>query len=305
MAGVKLPPGLHLFERGWLSSNNVLAVGREQTTLIDTGYHAHADQTVALVAKVLGTRPLDVIINTHLHSDHCGGNAALVERYGPEVVVPHGEYEIACNWDDARLSYQATGQTCHRFQPHRSLRAGEQLMLADSPWQVLAAPGHDTHSLILYSPSHRLLISADALWENGFGVLFPELYGEPGLADARRTLDIIAALDVAWVIPGHGAPFSNVEQALARAYARIDYFEAHPVQILRNAAKVLLKFLLLEQREMFLADLPALLGRIELMRHVRDALAFTDDQAFAQWLVAQLEAAGAARLEGSKLINHD
>ena len=34
---------------------------------------------------------------------------------------------------------------------------------------------HDPESIVLYQPGLRVLISADALWENGFGVVFPEL----------------------------------------------------------------------------------------------------------------------------------
>ena len=45
--------------------------------LVDTGYATHAPQTLALVQQALGARPLDLIVNTHLHSDHCGGNALL------------------------------------------------------------------------------------------------------------------------------------------------------------------------------------------------------------------------------------
>ena len=41
---------------------------------------------------------------------------------------------------------------------------------------------------MLYQPDRCLLISVDALWANGFGVVFPELTGEPGFDDVERTL---------------------------------------------------------------------------------------------------------------------
>src|SRR5450830_889398 len=87
-----LPTNVVVFERGWLSSNNVLFVGAEETALVDTGYATHAEQTVALVESALGARPLDRVLNTHLHSDHCGGNAALQQRYpGLCTDIPPGE----------------------------------------------------------------------------------------------------------------------------------------------------------------------------------------------------------------------
>ena len=80
-------------------------------------------------------------------------------------------------------------------------------------WQTLAVPGHDMEALGYYNPEKRLLISGDALWENGFGVIFPELLGEAdGLAHTRQTLDMLARLDIDIVIPGHGKPFVAVDR---------------------------------------------------------------------------------------------
>ena len=80
--------GVTVFERGWLSSNNILITGqRGDTALVDTGYAAHAELTVALVDAALQGAPLTRILNTHLHSDHCGGNAALHARWGSAVSV--------------------------------------------------------------------------------------------------------------------------------------------------------------------------------------------------------------------------
>ncbi|HEY9024504.1 MAG TPA: MBL fold metallo-hydrolase, partial [Burkholderiaceae bacterium] len=76
--------GLTVLERGWLSANQAVfaACGDAPTTVVDTGFCAHADQTLALVDHALGGAPLGRIVNTHLHSDHCGGNAALQRRGG-------------------------------------------------------------------------------------------------------------------------------------------------------------------------------------------------------------------------------
>ena len=42
---------------------------------------------------------------------------------------------------------------------------------------------------MLYCAEERVLISADALWENGFGVIFPELEGESGFAEEQAVLE--------------------------------------------------------------------------------------------------------------------
>ena len=60
---INLPASVRVFERGWLSSNNVLLVDDSCAALVDTGYATHAPQTVALVRQALGARPLDLIVN--------------------------------------------------------------------------------------------------------------------------------------------------------------------------------------------------------------------------------------------------
>jgi glyoxylase-like metal-dependent hydrolase (beta-lactamase superfamily II) len=247
-----LPPppalqGLTVFERGWLSSNNVLLHGLgDGAVLVDSSHTLHAGQTVALVDHALAGEALRQLVNTHLHSDHCGGNAAVQRRWGCRIDIPPGDYAAVCTWDEDALSYRSTGQTCERFSPDGRIEPGHMLQVGTRRWQALAAPGHDPHSLVLFDAGQGVLISADALWENGFGLVFPELDGERAFDDVGQTLDLIESLDARWVIPGHGAPFADVADALQRARRRLDGFKADPVRHARHAIRVLVKFHLLE-----------------------------------------------------------
>jgi glyoxylase-like metal-dependent hydrolase (beta-lactamase superfamily II) len=242
--------GVAVFERGWLSSNNILLHGNdgEGATLIDTGYVSHAEQTEALVAHALyAGESLVRIVNTHLHSDHCGGNAALQQAWpDAQIVIPPGQANAVAAWDEDVLSYRLTGQRCERFAHHALLQPGNALTVGARTWQAHAAPGHDPHSLILFDAAQRVLISADALWENGFGVVFPELDGVHAFDDVAAVLDLIERLNPALVIPGHGAPFSDVAGALQRARARLAAFCAHPDKHAKHGAKVLIKYHFLE-----------------------------------------------------------
>ena len=261
---VRLPATMQVFERGWLSSNNILFTGPD-TALVDSGYVAHAPQTLALVRHALGGRPLARLLNTHLHSDHCGGNATLQAEYGCHTAIPAAEAAKVAAWDEDLLSYRATGQQCARFRFDDVLAPGDALELGGMRWQVLAAPGHDPHALLLFCPDERILVSGDALWENGFGVIFPELAGEPGFDEARATLDLIGTLDARLVVPGHGRMFTDLPGALARAYSRLDYLAADPRRNAENAVKVLVKFLLLERQRFALVSLPRLLASIPVV----------------------------------------
>ena len=321
----RLPATMRLFERGWLSSNNVLFTG-SHPALVDSGYVTHAPQTLALVKHALGGQPLDRLLNTHLHSDHCGGNAALQAAYGCQTAIPAAESEKVAAWDEEALTFRATGQQCARFGFDALLQPGQRLELGGMDWEVLGAPGHDPHAVLLFCPGEGILISGDALWENGFGVIFPELDGESGFLEARATLDLIAALDARVVIPGHGRMFGDVPGALRRAYSRLDYLSADPKRNAENAVKVLVKFLLLERQRIALNEVPGLLAAIPVVGSAlrqMDAAALAIDPALfnarphaatpngapdayttlASWAIASLLRAQAARIDGDDLVD--
>ena len=301
----KLPPGIEVYERGWLSANNILHFGEQDTSLVDSGYWSHQNLTLDLVRLSLqrhGMKALNKLINTHLHSDHCGGNAALAKTFDCQVYIPFAEQAAVSNWDSALLSYENLGQECPRFTYQGLLIPGDEILLGRYNWQILAAPGHDPHSVMLYQADYRILISGDALWEDGFGAIFPEIWGEPGFEEVAQTLDLIETLAIDCVIPGHGAPFSDVTKALATARSRLDYLASDPSRNTRQSAKVLLKYRLLEWRNRnildvrnWIASTPALIGAAKMLN--------MEMSEFAQWLPMALVKSGVAKIEGDQLID--
>jgi hypothetical protein len=103
--------------------------------------------------------------------------------------------------------------------------------------------------VMLFDRAQGVLLSADALWENGFGLVFPELEGEPAFDDVGEVLDAIAALPVRLVVPGHGRPFDDVSGALERARSRLQGLRSDPARHARHALKVLVKYHVMEERE--------------------------------------------------------
>lgn len=305
MAAPDFPPGLHVFERGWLSANNILFTGGDETLLVDSGYCTHAPQTLSLVESILGPRPLDILVNTHLHSDHCGGNAALQARY-PDLrtFIPPGHAQQVANWDPVALTYLPTGQLCPQFGFTRALQAGSSMRFGAQMWQVHAAPGHDPHSLIFFEPRSRLLISADALWENGFGVVFPELEGADAFSEVAATLDLIEQLNPKTVIPGHGRVFAYAPEVLARARQRLESFVGNPRRHAHHAAKVLLKFKLLETQRQDFDTFAQWAVETPYFMQIRDN--FFGDVPVRAWieqLSAELVAAGVAQKDGNYIAN--
>ena len=301
----RLPPGLQLLERGWLSANNILLIGPDDTALVDSGYCTHAAQTLALVETALEGRRLDQLLNTHLHSDHCGGNAALQQRFPDlQTRIPPGEALSVARWDEEALSYRPTGQRCPRFTFQGLLEPGSTPRLGGLMWEVHSAPGHDPHSIILFEAASRTLLSADALWEKGFGVVFPELVGEPSFDSVAATLDLIERLSPLTVIPGHGRAFTSVTEALRFARLRLASQVTDPSRHARHALKVLIKFKLMEVHSISQDQWRHWIHETPYFELIRERFFEHEGlEEISEDLLAALVSSGAAALAGDQVEN--
>src|SRR5258706_2346636 len=116
---MKLPESIQVIERGWLSSNNVVLHARTGAIVVDSGYGAHVPQTLALLERVLAGKKLVRLVNTHCHSDHMGGNAAIQKKYGCTTSIPEGEAPLIDDWDEQRSEERRVGKECRsRWSPY-------------------------------------------------------------------------------------------------------------------------------------------------------------------------------------------
>ncbi len=302
---VTLPASLRFIERDWLSSNQVVGIEDDAAIVVDTGYVKHAALTVALMRRLLDDagaaagHPVRLagIVNTHLHSDHCGGNHALSRAFGGSITVPQASAADVAAWDREALTHSATGQRCDRFRHTATLAPGDTLRLGGLDWRALAAPGHDPKSLIFHCEREGLLIAADALWEHGFGLIFPELDGQSGFAEQQALLELIATLPVRAVLPGHGRAFADPRGALGRAFTRLEAMRADPRRHARHALKVMVKFLLLDLERVEAARLAERLSGAVVMRRTA-ALLGMEFAAALDWAVGELVEQGQLRRDG-------
>ena len=288
--------------RDWLNANHILLKGRDRTVLVDSGYGRDATITLAKVSAELAGRRLDWLVNTHCHSDHMGGNAAVRRAHGCRLSVPVGEAPLIDAWDEQTLWLSYADQRCERFAFDDTIAPGDVLDWGDLAWRAIAAPGHDMGALMFHCEEERLLITGDALWENGFGVVLPGPGREERLAAARSTLESIAGLDVGTVIPGHGAPFSNVAEALECSLRRVEAFERDELRMARHVLKVMFVFSLLDRQRLPLGRIPEYLATVPLYADFNARYFQLSDVALADLIVGELERAGAVKKSNGYLI---
>jgi glyoxylase-like metal-dependent hydrolase (beta-lactamase superfamily II) len=302
-----LPPNMCLIERDWLSANHVMFRDGESATLIDSGYGKFNDVTIEKVDAVLtqwGDTSLNRIINTHIHSDHIGGNAELQRLHpGCSITVPVDEQRALVNWDSPEQMLSYADQEAERFAWDDVIEPGQTVTLGGESWQAIATPGHDMGSLVFYCPKLRILISADALWENSSGFVPPQAIDPKPLAAQRATFLRLATLDVALVIPGHGPMFADFAGALKRASEKLELFATDDLRVAKNVVKGMFIYSMMWRGSMPLHDLPAYVSRIGVHRDYNAQFFKMSDEAFADWLLVEAVRAGKVRIVGDEIVS--
>ncbi|HEX5629337.1 MAG TPA: MBL fold metallo-hydrolase, partial [Usitatibacteraceae bacterium] len=95
-----LPDNVRVAVRGWLNCNQVVLRSAAGHVLVDSGYQSCAQETLARLREpgLLGSGPLARLVNTHCHSDHIGGNAAVARAYGCPITIPRDEVPTIDDW---------------------------------------------------------------------------------------------------------------------------------------------------------------------------------------------------------------
>ncbi|GGY45127.1 hydroxyacylglutathione hydrolase [Parvularcula lutaonensis] len=109
-------------------------------------------KTIAEQSDRLGWR-IDMILNTHWHPDHIGGNPHLVERFGCDVIAPAAEGEKI---------------------PHktRAVAGGDEVRLGETRLRVIDVPGHTLGHIAYHSEEAGVAFVGDTLFSLGCGRMF-------------------------------------------------------------------------------------------------------------------------------------
>lgn len=231
MQPVEIIKDLFFIERGFLNGNH-FAFRSEKPILIDTAYIADFDRTAGLITQ-LGIKLSDVqlIISTHCHCDHIGGNKQIQDQSGCKIALHKiGKYFIDTRNDWATW-WGYFGQEAEFFGCTIALNDGDVLAIGPHEFKVIHTPGHAAEGIVLYNRQEKLLISSDTLWKNDMAVMTLQIEGSAAPFQMLASLEKLAELDVQMVYPGHGPPFRDMHKAMTKTRKRLHHFLNHRDQM--------------------------------------------------------------------------
>lgn len=169
--------------------------------LVDTGVGGSGDYFSSQLSEIgLSMEDIDLVVNTHCHYDHVGGN----------YLFPNAKIAIGTIDGDSLEDPKSSIPIC--FVPAREIkrrdvdiRLKEGDRIAD--FEVLETPGHTAGGISLFDGS--ILISGDTIFSHG-GVGRMDIGGN--MEDMKNSLDKLSKLDVEYLLPGHGPWVSNANE---------------------------------------------------------------------------------------------
>jgi glyoxylase-like metal-dependent hydrolase (beta-lactamase superfamily II) len=203
-----------------------LIVGLKQALLFDTGMGI-AD--IRKIVSRLTSLPV-VVLNSHTHDDHVGGNWQFNSIYGLDTAFTRENAKGSTVDAQAEI---APGEICgelpKRFDPkayrtkpwHVSffIHDGFKIKLGGRTVEVIATPGHTPDAIALFDREHGLLFTGDTFYPAPIWLYRPET----DLAAYEKSIARLAALapEVKTVLGAHNIPVAppTVLPALEQAFA--------------------------------------------------------------------------------------
>lgn len=151
----------------WLGLNCVLLRTRDLVVLVDTGFGdgpladdpdlVRGGAGLSALLRLHGVEPerVDLVISTHLHADHAGGNLAW-DGDQPRLAFPNAEYVVQA--DELRWALVEDPRDAALYQPEevRALTALGRIRTCDG--DVIVEPGIRVRKAPGHSPGHQIVI---------------------------------------------------------------------------------------------------------------------------------------------------
>jgi glyoxylase-like metal-dependent hydrolase (beta-lactamase superfamily II) len=180
--------------------NLAVSIGHDGTLLVDDQFKPLAPKILAAIEALRGTPPR-IVLNTHFHGDHTGGNPVF-GRDG--VIIAHENVRLRLLSEDLARSGLPLLTFADRIRVHFN----------DDEVEIIHMPnGHTDGDVIVWFKTANVLHMGDHFFNGRFPYIDVDAGGsiDGYLANVSRVLAMVPA-DIR-IIPGHGALASVVELA--------------------------------------------------------------------------------------------
>ncbi len=190
--------GVELFGGTNRDSNTYVIDGE---IIVDTGTGLFFPQTKKEIESRVDVSKLRMIVNTHCHFDHSGGNKKFRDWLKAEIAVHKDDRKAVETGTDTMA--EMFEETARSITVDRSLRHGDKLKTENFTLEVIHTPGHTAGSICLYEKNRRVLISGDTVFSDGIGRTDLPSGSRHALSES---LQKISSLSLVYLLPGHGTP---------------------------------------------------------------------------------------------------
>jgi len=192
---------------------STLVIGSERAALIDTG--CGIAPLRELIAQVTSS-PV-VVVNTHTHADHVGGNhefedIVVLDHPDAHHVARHGiSHADAAPFAAPSVvdgpfppGFDPDAHWVAPFTVTRWVRDGDRVDLGDRQLEIIHAPGESPDHVVVLDPFLRMLFTGDLYFDGTLWAHRPENDPVQYAASFRRLLGRAADFDI--LMPSHNAP---------------------------------------------------------------------------------------------------
>jgi hydroxyacylglutathione hydrolase len=297
------PEPFVFFRRSFPSANMVLIKG-DRPVLFDSGFGGDVAETKHLLREA-GYPPESVtlIVNSHYHCDHAGGNGALQRDHNTPIAAHRWEAMLVNNRDTEACSAEWLRQPVEPYTVTRHLSDGDQIETGGVRLEVCETPGHTLGHISLYSPEEKVLIGGDLFHSDDVAWLNPFREGVGGVHRAVESLDRLASLKIAWACSGHGEPPSDPKAAIEAARERYMKWLDEPERVAWHACKRIFAYALMLTDGMNEREISAyLLDAPWFGDYARSVFGEKEPRVFMQPLITEMLRSNAAEWRGNKLV---
>jgi cyclase len=218
----ELGDGCHAYVQaggGWGWSNAGLIVGDAQSLLVDTLFDLRLTESMLDLMRPLTERaPIASLVNTHANGDHCYGNSEVTRRWATaEIVASSATAHEMAEVPPSMLAAlnEAPGEVGELFRsffgefefdgielemPNRTFDGRLTLEVGGRSVELIeVGPAHTAGDTIVHVPDAATVYTGDILFIGGT----PIVWAGP-LSNWIAACDLMLAMDVDTVVPGHG-----------------------------------------------------------------------------------------------------